>query len=224
MMFRLALFIIAIVAIVTEADCQEQYSLQNPISGTPYKVRELNNVEGTPFLFNEWLDGRVVLKNGSVYKDLKLKFDLYNNKVFYNNNDTMYQFIDPVVEFRLVNPKGDSKSKELVFSFVPAKAEKNSFAQVLAKGKTSLVKFQSKAVEEASEYGTASKTRFFVTKTSTYFVTGEKVEPARYSSDVLEQLTNDKAPQMRKFLKENKLNLKKEVDFITALTYYNSLF
>ncbi len=59
------------------------------------------NIEGSPFLFEEWRTGKITLRNNRFFENVQLKFDVYNNKFFYNKNDSLYEILDDVVEIRL---------------------------------------------------------------------------------------------------------------------------
>jgi hypothetical protein len=198
--------------------------MHDAVSGRPYMIKALEDVEGTPYLFENWATGTVRFKNGGIVKDKKLKYDIYNNKLFYNQNDSLFEFVSEVEEFRLQNPKSSGNAEELIFTSINAlQKDKIVFGQILAKGKLSLIKFHNKVVQETSNYN-ASKTRVLVNKSSTFLVINEDMRPAKYSKEQLEDLAADKKAELFAFINSNKLNLKKEQDFISAIIYYNSLF
>src|SRR5688572_12826026 len=76
----------------------------NPIMGRPFKMGKDMQIEGSPLLFNEWRTGKVILADKRVVNDMKLKFELVQNKFFYGRNDSLFEFVDEVQEIRLHNP------------------------------------------------------------------------------------------------------------------------
>ena len=50
-----------------------------------------------------------------------------------------------------------------------------------------------------------------------------KAVPVKFSSSTLDDLTSDKKDEVNAFIKANHLKVKKEPDFLKAITFYNGL-
>jgi hypothetical protein len=158
-----------------------------------------------------------------------LKYDIFNNKFYYNRNDSLYELLEDVSEIRLHSKThpGDS-SYDAVFRNnieIPNKLKRGDFVQVLASGKILLVKHFHKRIEEAksgtSAYEGTGASRKFVSRAVTYAIINNEVTQVKYSDDMLQQLSGDKKDQVKAFIKAKGLNVKKEPDFTIAISYYN---
>lgn len=201
---------------------QRSFFVGDQNTGKPYAVKTAETIEGNPFLFSEWKMGKVKLKNGQVFDSLKLKFDAYLNKVFYNHNDSLYEFLNEISEFEIV---ANAQSQPYIFHQL--KAEKSfkpgTFVQVLAKGKINVVKYYLKEIEETKEYGNPMIFKKYRDRSLPYIIAGGEVYPAKYGTKLMEELTAIKFKEVDSFVKSKDLNVKKEAGFVAAIQYYNRL-
>ena len=226
---RKGLFLALCLALTCNAFAQK--ILHDPITGLPYRLGTYSDIQGSNFLFDDWRPGKVVLRNGKSYGNLLLKFDAHNNKFYYNYKDSLYEFVDDIVEVRLhdKNFKNDA-AYDMVFKntfHVANKIKPGIFVQVLTEGKISLVKLHQKPIVEVpgsgSAYGGNEMSRKFVSKNETLAILNNHFKPVKLSLDFLEDLTVDKSREVKAFIKAKNLNVKKETDFGVALSYYNLL-
>src|SRR5688572_3991003 len=66
------------------------------VNGMPYRETSLSEVEGHPFLIEEWSRGLVKFKDGSYVKDIPVQFDIHNNKLYFKRNEQRFEFIQPI--------------------------------------------------------------------------------------------------------------------------------
>ena len=59
--------------------------------------------------------------------------------------------------------------------------------------------------------------------TNQFAVIDNKAIPIKFNSSTLEDLTSDKKKEVEAYVKENKLKVKKEPDFLKAINFYNSI-
>lgn len=118
-------------------------------------------IEGTPFLDKEEQIGTVLFTNGKLTKDVHLKFDMLNNKIYFVRDGTIMEFIDTVKDFYLQYK--DNNTVGVVYRNGFPQIDRNTAAtyyELLADGKVSLLKHRYKVVTEYKEYSTASKKRY----------------------------------------------------------------
>lgn len=198
--------------------------LAEPFQGQHIKVKADNNVDGSPLLFSDWKAGEVTLKNGENYHLPKINLSASDGKFIYSKNDTIYEFIDNINEIKIY---GDShvqdSASDLIFrnDLLP---EQSAFAQVLIRGKITILKtFTKKPEGENYSNGIVNNTRKYVLHTQEIAVIGNKTVPFKYSSSALEELTPDKKDEMARYIKENNLKPKRENDFLKSIQFYNSI-
>ena len=102
----------------------------------------------------------------------------------------------------------------------------STFVQVLCKGKITLVKYFKGKVDEnkeSSTFGSEGKVKKLVTSSIVLAITSNGSERVQYNSKNLQLLTADKITLVNEFIKAKGLNIKKEMDFVVAVAYYNLL-
>ena len=198
--------------------------LASAFEGQRFKVKSDIGVEGSPLLFDNWKAGEVTLHNGERFHVAKVNFDVEDQKFIYNKNDTVYEFIDNLKEVRIYNDEQHSSNNDLVFNPATNPALQG-FVQILTSGKVSIVReYDKKPKGENYSNGMVNNTRKYVLKTSQSAMVNDKIIPInKYNLAILEELTAEKRKEMDAFLKENKVNPKKENDFLSAIKFYNSI-
>ena len=200
------------------------------ISGKPYINTSNTNLLGSPFIFDEWRLAKIKLKSQQEFDNVKVKFNPFNNSFYYNKNDSLYEFLEELEEVRVKNPEHLTESAyDMVFTKNITAGDKiipGTFVQVLSKGKITLVKYFKGKVDEnkeSSTFGSEGKVKKLVTSSVVLAITSNGSERVQYNSKNLQLLTADKITLVNEFIKTKGLNIKKEMDFVVAVAYYNLL-
>jgi hypothetical protein len=99
-----------------------------------------------------------------------------------------------------------------------------NFVQVIAHGKVTIFCEYSKKPEgENYSNGIVNNTRKYVLRSNYYSIAGNNAIPVKFNSSTLDELTADKKDKVESYIKENKLKVKKEPDFLKVIKYYNSI-
>src|ERR1035437_5309187 len=199
--------------------------LSDPFRGQNFSINDrMGDIEGTPLLFTDWKSGEVTLKNNETYHVEKMNLDALRDKFIYYKNDTMFEFFDGIKEIKIFGEDHVSDpSSDLIFrnDINPATA---NFVQVLTKGKITIFqKYDKKPEGENYSNGIVNSTRKYVLHSNYYSLIDNKAVPIKFSSSTLDNLTSDKKKQVEVFIKENKLKVKKENDFLKSINFYNSI-
>ncbi len=188
---------------------QGQY-LQD-VNGRPILETQYTHVEGSPYLFTDWTQGVVKLKNGTTYKDIPLKYDQVAEELLFSHNGQALTFVDPVVEFRF-------KDGPLFRS-----GYGTGFYEILSDGGTKLIRRRFKQISESKEYNSASVTKKFLELESLYIVKGGELIKIRKDKKSVLAALGDKAEQLESHIRSEKLNLKNEAAIASLVDYYNTL-
>lgn len=197
--------------------------LASAFEGQQFRVKSDMGVEGSPLLFDDWKAADVTLHNGERYHVAKVNFDVTDQKFIYEKNDTVYEFIDNLKEVRIYSEEHAASNTDLIFN--PAiNPVQQGFIQVLTSGKIVIVReYEKKPKGENYSNGMVNNTRKYVLKTSQSAIIDNKIIPVKYNRAALEELTAQKRKEIDAYVKGNKLNTKKENDFLSAIKYYNSI-
>lgn len=202
------------------------YAQMNDINGRPMLARQYQDVEGSPFLIDDWSKGTVKLNNGSTFKDLELKYNLENDDVYFkNSNGEPLAFADPVKEFTLSYISDNQpQSKHYVSGYQSTdNTAANMFYEVLATGTVQLLKRTNKYVITSKQYNSATVNKTFGQNTKYYLVLNGKATPVKNDKKALLEQLKDKQDQLTAYLKSNKVDFKKDADLSKFITYYNSI-
>jgi hypothetical protein len=205
-----------------------QISNLSDLNGTVFRIQSYEEVNGSPFLVNKWMQGDVKFTNGSVLKSIPLMYDQVKDALlFKGKNNEDYYFNDPVREFTISyisNDKnfngtfrnGFSASKGLTAS---------SFYEVLIDGKTKLLKRNNKTISETKEFNSATAIKNVNVNTVYYITNGETLIALKKldAKSLIEALDSTKATNVQKFISSDKLNLKNQEDLVRVIAYYNTL-
>ncbi|PLK46212.1 hypothetical protein [Emticicia sp. TH156] len=200
---------------------QAQY--MQDVSGKPLLAGKYVDVVGTPYLFENWTKGEVILADGKAYKELDLKYDQVEGLVFFKGKKGEdLGFTTVVKSFKLF-----PGSIPMVFIQVPQikDGEKDPYFEVLHEGKN--VKFLKKTVKtirEGNSYGSASSTKKFTENIQYYLLKsdGTYAKIKKDKKSILNTL-GDKSEALEKFIKDNKTNFKEDASVSALIEYYNTL-
>jgi len=198
--------------------------LQAPFQGQQFTAKADNDVEGNPMVFDTWKKGEVSLKDGEKYPIEKINLDAQRHIFLYAVSDSIYEFDDNVREVRIYdNSNAENPNSVMVFrnNIDP---QSDHFVELLDTGKITIFQeYEKKPEGENYSNGIVNNTRKYTLHTTQYALINKVATPIKFNSSTLEDLTSDKKKQVEAFVKENKLKVKKESDFLKAIEYYNSM-
>lgn len=176
------------------------------------------NISGTPFLVDKWLDGTVVNSKGVTFNNVRLKFDVYNDKLLYaETNNEALEFPENIKKFTLNNmvfinglPSVDTLS-EL------------SYYQLLADGKTKLLRHPAKHIVESKGYGSSMTNYRFDDMQVLYIYKDVKMIAIKQDKKSVLAVLADKETEMNNYLANHKVNFKNNADLTALIAYYNTL-
>ena len=189
------------------------------INGRPILETKYTNVEGSPYLYEDWVSGVVELAKGTSYKGIELKYDQVADELLFRHKEAALSFVEPVKEFKLLSPT------TALFRNGYKPVDRNTaqtFYEVLYDGGTQLIRKRAKQIMENREYNSASSTKKFV-PVETYFIVkdGLPVKIRKDKKSVLSVL-KDKGTLINKYVESNKVNFKEDQDLIKLVEYYNT--
>lgn len=143
---------------------------QDALTADPQKMASLYgkryvDVKGTPFLRDEWEKSSVKMADGTVFSNIRLKYNVADDMPLYQTrDDRIWQFTSPVETFTLGNKETFNKGV-------------GGYYQVLMAGQHNLYKKYIKAVFDQRPYGSSNIERRF--KDNVEYYTGALQSPVR---------------------------------------------
>jgi len=181
-------------------------------------------VQGTPYLFEKFGQGKIVFVNGMESVDSNLNYSLVDHKLYYTQKNGLYVVNQQAKEFNLygVDKEKNKISKQFMCLF-PSVDDNTpaTFYEVLGKGDNlQLLKYTSKRIKESAVYGGAPLKEYVLDDLFYIYDKGAKKMIAFGSAISLKSIKKglpSYSVQIDALMNTSKLNLKKEEDMIQLL-------
>jgi len=215
-------WIFSIVFIFLVAVASAQVQIQDPLSGKILSVSKYGGINGNPFLFEKWMEGEVILKQGK-YINLQLKYDAFSNTLYFNKNGELFEFQDEVISFLLMpDKKEESKHQLFVKGLEAGDLRKNQFVQVLHNGRIGLYKLTVVFVSEMNKIN-EGVVKTFQKSERYYFKVNDRLELIRFNKKDVMAFLADRSAEVENYATAAGLSFKKELDIVKILEFHNSL-
>jgi hypothetical protein len=185
-------------------------------------------VNGSPFWIDEWCKGQLFDFRDSSYGFYSVKIDLAQEAVYFINRRGKEMEVNEGQVKKVIFYDSTDKNKiRTVFRInVPEVnsiiKQKSSLVQEMNQGNYKLLKLVNRQIESAdSMFGTLK--RYFYKDRNEFFIEkGNRIEKIKKlgQDEILAQLPT--SSKYTAWIKEHKLNFKKERDIVLLLDYYNS--
>jgi len=187
--------------------------------GRPIMANADKDAEGSFFWAEEWCSGKVLLNKNRIVSGLKLKFNVYNQELYFNRNNTEMAFADSVKEFEISCMVEGQARYGYFRNGYPAIDRFNAltYYEVLVDSAFQLLHSYRKELVDVEEINRPK--RKVIRDFSEYYVLTPAGKMVRIKADakkIIEALP-EYATQINKLLEQNKLKLKKEEDLLRLL-------
>jgi hypothetical protein len=193
------------------------------VNGSILKPNKTNEgIEGTPYLVEDWLKGHVVSDQNKQFSVQKMKFNVLQNRVEYEQNDVTYEPAFKYGAFVIEKPNNDGSLESVQFkSGFPAVGAlpSETFYEVLYDGKSKLLRHYFVRINEYAEPLSTIKIKRFTKVTTLYVYHPQKNTMTKITKnrDEMAAVFDDKSGLMTKYIMDKKIrkNLSEEalIDF-----------
>jgi hypothetical protein len=193
---------------------------------TMYYDNPAANIQGSPYLQKEFEEGTMTVLNGTVIPGLRYRYDIYGDKMlFIINGDTAT--INKPLALRSIEIGGKKFVYEVYVSG-PDKVATGYFEVVEESESLTLLHRRQAELDQdvyVSNYGGGGGTKEFRMKTvdSYYLKLGKEAASKINSRKELLELFPDNQQQIREYMKQNRLKVKKEEDLRSIIQYCGRL-
>jgi hypothetical protein len=201
----------------------QNMQLFDPVSNRTFNADKYTDIRGVPFLFDKWMKSKIDIDKG-YYEGLQIKYDLYDNKLYFLKNEASLELQENVLSFTLY-PKPDDATTSMFFKkgYKGNGLNADQFVQVVVDGYLQLIKSDIKSLSEMSEIN-AGMVKTFTTNTRYYMVSSKGTNLVRLNKSEILPFLQDKDAEVQAYILEKKLNVKKDSDLILVLQFYNKLY
>jgi hypothetical protein len=211
-------FALALVLMISgSAYSQHGSTIENfrDIAGQPFFPRQYTDVNGSPYLFEDWTASTIVLNNGNALKGVRTNFNLVTNELLYLDEAGKTMVASPQV-IKSIEVASPTPRK-----FVPTPA-KNTFYEVIStEGKATLLRYSRKVILETKAYNSATIQKNFVTNLSYTIISDGNITEVKSANDIYELL--EPSEPLKQFAKKERLKQKSIEGWVKIVNHYNSL-
>jgi hypothetical protein len=185
----------------------------------PERENEYKNIEGTPYVNDEFTDGVFFLKD-TVAIQLPIRYNMYTDEMEYQLKGSNYVVGNPLVLKKV-------KLGESIYVYLQF-IQKGGYFELFELGKCTIVQKKAVDLKPAEEtkpiVAPMGVTAKFIRKSDIYyFVVHDsltyKIENMKSVTDALQ----DQKPKIESFIKQEKIKNTKKGNLIKIAKYYNSL-
>ena len=181
-------------------------------------------IEGSPYLYADWVKGEVKSPGGKVWKDMELNYDLYTQELLARYEDKIVLLSPKATKsFSFVDPQRGS----LNFEQNPLLGSKGYY-QAVHQGTYSLWKqltVRLKKLENNSggygQGGNAKEVQRFE-RSDTWFLIrpgSKKPESFKPTKKELYRLFPENSAELKKFIKSHRISLKEDQDWVQVMQF-----
>lgn len=194
---------------------------------TPGQVKGINqnapaNLDGSPFLNENWQDGKIMLNNGDTIPTIKLRLNVYKEEMQFLHEDKTY-FIGSPEEVKIISLGGSSF---IFLNYEEKGTPKKSYFQEVYAGKVSLLIHYYPLILPANynvQLNSGNKNDQILIKKKYFAKIGDKIVEIDKKGKNFISSFGEKELLISKFVKENKISFKDETDLISLIKYSNTL-
>lgn len=182
-----------------------------------------SKMKGSPYLYEDWVSGKIVFDNGDEMEDLQLNFDLYNHLLEVKTEQEVKVALPKQVRSVDIyyHPEEHSKFIPVAGFRTKEKEAAEGFAEVLYDGKIKLVKKSFVEIHKPTyrpSHDIGSLDYEIRKKEKLYLLEEGVLKEVKRKSDF-----GKWGKQMKAYARENNLRFRKEEDLIQLVRYYDSL-
>ena len=199
------------------------YNSNKFITGNNNRTVTQENIDGSPYLNDEFISGSVYTVQKIQYNEIPLRYNIYNNNIeFKTASDEIQELTNPEIIEKVV--MGDI---QMVYSpYLMANKNNNGFFIVLEEGKVSLLakpEIQFVPATQPAGYKDAEPPKF-IKKSDEYYLrigTGQAILISN-KKDMIATFP-DNQDKIENFVSKNKTKTNKPESLKELVKYYNSL-
>lgn len=185
------------------------------------------NVEGSPFFIDSFWQADVLLNDGKLFENIKMRIDIYNHEAHFISGDKKEIIADQgfINEILL----SDSISGKRVFHHFKTgyplidQNNSNQFYQVLSDGEIQLLKLMKKQIVHTQNVMTREVKSAFVQYDEYYVFRQGEIKKLKKEKEFVLELLKDKQKNIEEYLKNIKMNFRNISMLNSLFNYYNSL-
>jgi len=200
----------------------DNYRFKKLSDGVTLNTLKMSDIQGTPYLKEEYNQGKVVTSDGKSYENIPMRYNAFSDDLEFKKGADYYNF----------DPKSIVKRAEfggVIFSCMTYGSEdktKSGFFEILTEGRATLsirytIKYLEK--EKVQPFADPQPARFDKPKKEYYLSFGSFPAKLITTKKSLLELFGSQKDEMDAYISKNKLSIREEGELIKIVAHFNSL-
>jgi hypothetical protein len=214
-------------------DAQENLYKLGGTEASTGVVRKFDNryegVKGSPFWFDSWAAGTVILENDQQIENVQLKYNAYEDELIVNKlNDGAYYLPKKSVKSFLLQDQTSKKNISFIKYIHPKKNTESQYYRVIFTGSINLVEYMKVVFEKADfEGGYSNDKRYdeFKKYPGYYYYSKSLLIPQKLKLNpkAISRIFPAQRDRVKKYIIDNRLDCANEKDLRQIFEYYNEI-
>ncbi|PCI11747.1 MAG: hypothetical protein COB73_01265 [Flavobacteriaceae bacterium] len=203
-------------------------------TGLELRINYKTENKGTPYLYDEWKEGYLVINDSVISPQKKIQIDLEKGELIVGIGEGRGTIIDDKAITGFAITKDNSINKHLYARLEPMQFEDSDrtshFYEVVSNFQKSdyLIKEEQKYLYDPNKsrgYQTENSFPMEWKKRTYYYIknSSDKYVKTKLNKKAILKVLADKSREMKSYVGSRKINFKKEEDVVKVLVYYHSL-
>ncbi len=225
-----SIVVLVLVLFSTNTNAQRMYDLRDFYTGLGGNHAPITRatsaqkpVEGSPFARSEYVKGTVIRNNGDIYQNIPLRYNKYEDRIEFEDVNGKDLYIDNPSDYKFIII---DDQQYIYGEFLKENKKVKGYYVLLEVGKVSLLKKQLcglKKAEPAKPFQDPKPAKFYTKTDEFYILINQKnIEKVKNEKECL-AILQDQKNKLAKYIKSEKLKVKKEEDLKKLIEYYNTL-
>ncbi len=198
--------------------------MRNLLDANQVPLHRATNVEGSPFLLEEFFEGVVKLKNGHTTRPMQIRYNTHTQSVDFMSGNLAFNVTgDQIVSFTFSDGSHNYKFEK---GYDARGISEDDFVEIAVQGEaTFIVRHSTNFFEDAASYGQATQEDRYVTSEVFYLKVGDDdLNRIRRPNERRVLRNFDRFDnELEQFVDQNNLDLSVREDVVRLVRYYNSL-
>lgn len=197
--------------------------LLDPVGNAVGKGKSIyEDVSGSAYFHDEWLNGDVYLKTKEIYKGTFLKLNFHTQEVHALTKNNAEIILQGETIDRIEIPFKGLRFNFNILKISKDKVTKYLLGEVLVDGEVKLYRVVKRAIITLKDYNSAVSTKKFKESTEYYVTYKDKTEEMVKEKDFFNNFIGGKSDKIEAYFSNKKNKLKKEDDIISFIELLNN--
>jgi len=198
--------------------------MRNMLDSNQIPLHRATNVEGSPYMFDEFYEGVVELTNGHTTQPLQIRYNTHEQSIDFMSGNLAFNVEGENIESFHFTANG--KEYTFIKGYDASRLSEDDFVEVVVDGEVKfLARHHTSFFEDSASYGSATKNNIYRSDVTYYVKVGDK-SPERLRSLNKRRVMNNIdrfEDELEQYADQNNIDFSDKEDVARLIRYCNTL-